>query len=202
MNNRELILTLYEIEAIKFGRFKLKSGILSPIYLDLRVIVSYPKVLQLVADVMWEQIKGLSFDLICGVPYTALPIATAICLKQQKPLVMRRKEVKEYGTKRVIDGAYSPGQKCLIVEDLVTSGKSVYETILPIEAEELLVQDVVVLIDREQGGRDLLAAKGYTLHSAFTLTSFMEALNAEGKLDLTTVDSVKQFLAETQLANL
>ncbi len=201
MNQHDLIIKLHEIDAIKFGSFTLKSGILSPIYLDLRLIVSYPEVLEQVAQQLWEAAKNCSFDLVCGVPYTAMPMATAICLRHNKPMVMRRKEIKEYGTRRVIEGAYLPGQRCLIVEDLVTSGKSVLETIVPLEHERLVVKDVVVLINREQGGEALLAERGYRLHAVFTLSTILQVLEAEGKLNPTTVRSVKQFLTETQLTS-
>src|SRR3989339_1614268 len=101
-NIENLVLQLFEIGAVKFGSFELKSGIISPIYIDLRVIVSYPKVLGVVADLMWNKIADYDFDIICGVPYTALPMATAISLKYDKPMVMRRKEAKDYGTKKLL----------------------------------------------------------------------------------------------------
>lgn len=176
MNKNQLIHTLYKIGSVKFGEFTLKSGKTSKIYLDLRQIISYPEVLEQVADILWQQVAQEKFDLICGVPYTALPIATCISLKHNIPMIMRRKEKKEYGTKQQIEGAFKPGQNCLIIEDLITSGSSILETVADLEPAGIKVKHLAMLIDRQQGGKQNLEKQHYQVHPALTLKEIMTEL--------------------------
>lgn len=199
METHDIIIHLMDIGALRFGTFTLKSGMQSPIYIDLRLIVSYPHLLKAIAKTLWKAISPLKFDLICGVPYTALPIATALSIEYDIPMIMRRKETKDYGTKKTIEGVFKPGQHCLVIEDLITSGASILETIAPLEAEGLIVSDAVVLIDREQGGKKKLADKGYALHSILGLKGALESLERAQKLDASTISSVRKFLLENQI---
>lgn len=198
MNYTQTILQLYEIQAIQFGNFTLKSGISSPIYIDLRRIISYPLLLQDISSFMMDLVKDVSFDVICGVPYTALPIATCMSIEHNIPMVMRRKEAKTYGTKKTIEGAFKQGETCLIVEDLVTSGSSVLETITPINEAGLNCKDVVVLIDRQQGGRKALLDKGYNLYSVLTITNIFETLFRHEKISMPELEKVKSFIKAHQ----
>lgn len=170
---KHLMQSLRDIGAIKYGKFKLKSGIESPIYVDLRLVVSYPKILKEISDCLYEKMKALPCDCICGVPYTALPMATAVSIGHNIPMVMRRKEVKAHGLGKLIEGVFEPNTNCVVIEDIVTSGMSIFETITPLEEVGLKVKDIIVLVDREQGGRQKIEEKGYRLHSLFTLAELL-----------------------------
>jgi orotate phosphoribosyltransferase len=192
----QLILDLYKIRAIKFGEFTLKSGVTSLIYMDLRQIVSHPAILRAVADILWGLTTNCQFDILCGIPYTALPIATGISLKYNVPMIMRRKEKKAYGTQQQIEGAFQAGQVCLLIEDVITSGGSVLETANDLEANGLVIKDIAVLIDREQGGKKNLEAHHYNVHAALTLKEILSGLIDAEILPKTELQLVRQLLGE------
>lgn len=196
---KEIALALHQIGAVKFGEFTLKSGIQSPIYIDLRLLISYPKILKMISKAMIELVKNLKFDLIAGIPYTALPIATVMSIEEDWPMVYARKEVKDYGTKKKIEGIFEEGQTVLIVDDLITTGESKFETIEPFESSGLKINDFVILVDREQGGGRLLEEKGYKLHSVIGINELLDTLNQEGKLNEDQYKKVKEFISSTQV---
>lgn len=129
IKNKKIIIDLFATGAIRFVNFMLKSGVASPIYIDLRRIISFPRLVKEIRDAIWQITSHLEFSLICGVPYAALPLATALSLEYNIPMLMRRKEVKEYGTKASIEGVFSQDQLCLVIEDVMTTGASLLETI-------------------------------------------------------------------------
>lgn len=193
-SKKEFFLECYKLGIIKFGRFTLKSGIESPFYVDLRPLASDPKILKNLANYLLDMLPLDNFDLICGVPYAALPMATAMSLESYIPLIIKRKEAKEYGTKKMIEGIYQKGQNCLLVEDVITSGKSLVETIAEIEQEDIKVADIVVVLDREQGGKQLLESKGYRVHTLFNISEVCEILQENGDLSDAEVQRINDFL--------
>lgn len=186
-----IIEELFAIGSLKVGKFILKSGQESPIYIDLRPIISHPALLREMSAVIW-QVHQHSADFICGVPYTALPMATCISLSENIPMVMRRKEAKNYGTKKQIEGLFQPGQTCIIIEDIVTTGMSILETIKDLEAAGLRVVEVLSFLDREQGGAKNLENAGYPFHAAVTLTQVAEHLFQADLIDINFRDMILQ----------
>ena len=195
MTDKELALSLYDIGAIRIGDFTLASGKQSSVYIDLRQIISYPQLLHAIAEKIWEPIAALKPDLICGVPYTALPIATAISLAHNIPMVMVRKEAKTYGTKKLIEGVFHPNQTCMMIEDLVTTGGSAIKVAEQLKAEGLIVTDIAVLLDREQGGPKAITTAGFTLHAAFKITEIFSILKNANKFTVTEWEKVEGFVA-------
>ena len=176
MPEDSLSVRLFNAGCIQFGTFTLKSGLTSPIYIDLRLLVSHPPLLRQVARAMAGIAHGLTFDRIAAIPYAGLPIGVALALELGCPLIYPRREVKSHGTRRAIEGAFEPGETALLVDDLITRGHSKLEAIAPLETAGLTVRDTLVLIDREQGGAEDLAQRGYRLHAVLRLTQVLDVL--------------------------
>ena len=194
----EFIDGLIEIGAFHLGDFVLKSGAASPYYLDLRLLISHPRLLRLAAELLWEKVAHLEFDILCGVPYAALPIATCLSVFYDRPMILRRKTAKEYGTKKILEGCYEPGQKCLIVEDVLSSGASVLETASILAEHELIVHDVALLVDREQGGKQTLAGHQISVHSLLTIREILSHLAEAKRFPQKEIDTVFSYLAGMQ----
>ena len=191
--NKYIILQLYKIGAVKFGDFKLKSGLISPFYFDLRLIVSYPDLMDKFATELCKQVSGLTFDLVTGIPYTALPIATLISSKLNIPLIYIRKEKKTYGTAQKIEGIYNSGETVLVIDDLITTGSSKVETIQGFEWAGLKITDISVAIDRSIDGSDFLAINNVKLHSLITLNDIIKVLLKDGSISESQVNQINAF---------
>jgi uridine monophosphate synthetase len=187
----EVALGLHDLGAVRLGEFTLKSGQLSPIYIDLRLLVSDPKLMALVARMLSGLLAGLRYDRIAAIPYGGLPIGQATALAAGMPLIYPRREAKDYGTKKLIEGKYAPGETVVVLDDLVTTGGSKLEAMAPLVDAGLTVKDVVVLVDREQGGREELASHGLSLHAALTLSQILDSLVRHGRIAETVRSDVR-----------
>ena len=193
-----LIQRLFEIGTIRFGEFTLKSGIRSPFYIDLRVVICYPDVLRRIGVLMAAEVSRCAGDRIAGIPYAGLPLAVSASLAGNLPLIYPRKEEKSYGTKRRIEGIYEAGDRVVLIDDIITDGASKFEAIEVLEEAGLMVKDLVILIDREQGGRELLASKGYTLHSILTITQCLDEWETAGLVNATAIRQSREFVQATR----
>ncbi len=193
--HEELILDLARIGAVRFGTFTLKSGLTSPVYIDLRLLASHLDVLARTAAAYGHLLRDLRYDRIAAIPYAALPIGTAVALQTGQPLIYPRKETKGYGTQRAIEGVFTPGERAVVLDDLITTGGSKLEAIVPLEEAGLVVEDIVVLIDREGGGSEELSRQGYHVHSVLTLRQILDVLVEQGEIEDSQRRTVLDWLA-------
>ncbi|MEM0287236.1 MAG: orotate phosphoribosyltransferase [Nitrososphaerota archaeon] len=167
-------------KALSFGSFRLSSGRISDYYIDLRRIPSYPESFREVLDAYEQVIKGIGTDRfarIAGVPLTGLVYAAVVSLDLSKPLLFVRRERKDYGMARFVEGEFSKGDTVLLVDDVATTGSSLLSSAERLIDEGCVVKDAVVLIDRNEGATQKLKDHGIELHSFTTITelySFFE----------------------------
>ncbi|MDI7275261.1 MAG: orotate phosphoribosyltransferase, partial [Anaerolineae bacterium] len=149
--------------------------------LDLRMLASRPDVLWQVARAYARLLQGLSYDRLAAIPYAALPIGSAVALLTGRPLIYPRLEARQHGTRRRIEGAWNRGETAVVLDDVLTTGASKLEAIHPLQEAGLVVHDIVVLIDRGQGGRQALEREGYRVHALLDLRQIVDVL---ARLDL------------------
>ncbi|MDE3076553.1 MAG: phosphoribosyltransferase [Chloroflexota bacterium] len=190
IDNLWLARTLHRLGAVRFGDFSLgKSTIHSPIYIDLKVMLGDPSVLRSAARLIQQETRfGQSllkpkvgwFDVVAGVPYGGLHLATAFSLETNTPLIYARQPKEEAEGSHLIEGVFQPGWTALIVDDLVTGGRSILETAALLRQEGVQVVDVIALVDRDQGAGERLKQHGLHLISVLKLPVMLNLYSAEG----------------------
>ncbi|MCS7000237.1 MAG: orotate phosphoribosyltransferase [Bacteroidota bacterium] len=155
------------------GDFLLRSGQRSSEYFDKYLFESEPSLLQQIA---WELARLLppGTDVLAGLEMGGIPLATAVGLATGLPMAFVRKKAKEYGTCKLAEGASIEGRSVVVIEDVVTSGGQVAESIMALRQQGAHIEHALCVIDRQQGGSELLAQHGVELRSVFT----MQALKA------------------------
>jgi uridine monophosphate synthetase len=197
----DLALQLVEIGAVKFGAFKLKlhdkrpDAPLSPVYIDLRILRRFPAAKQIAITVYEELVRPLQFDLLADIPLAATPLVSSLADRLQKGQITPRLDTKAHGTGAKVDGLLPEdvGRTAVLIDDLVTRAESKIEAADILRAQGVHVYDIVVLIDRIQGGRDQLQQAGYTLHSACTLQQIMDFYLRVGRLTEEVYRDIQQY---------
>ena len=160
---------LIELGCYKEGEFTLKSGRKSNYYIDLRILVSYPEVLKEISNMIYDRIKDVDGK-ICGLPYAGIPYAQTISVINNRPMILLRKEQKKYGTSKMIEGEIKDGEEIIIIDDILTSGSSIIDSLEYLKKYK--IKKILVIVDRNEGGKEKLRSIGYNVESVFTIDNF------------------------------
>lgn len=192
----ELCRILVRIGALKFGTFTLSTGHLSPYYIDLRLIPSFPdvfvRICSIYVRIIEEEIGLDSFDRIAGIPISAIPYASNISLNVRKPLVLVRKEPTD-GRHRSVEGILKSGDRVLPIDDVITTGDNLSNTAKVLRHEGALVEKALVLVDREEKGIEKLRDEGVNVYSLMTVS---EAVRILSRLSILSKDEYRAILLQ------
>jgi len=183
----EICQILKKTAALEFGTFKLSSGRVTPYYVDLRILPSFPDAFQSISEIYINAIRKMigeeKFDRVSGIPLAGMAFAVLAAFHLNKPFIYVRQKRQLQGRERRVEGILMPGDRVLLIDDLVTTGLSLERAALAIKAEGGVVTDAFVLLDREEGGRERLARNGITLHSVLKITSVAKRLFEMNAID-------------------
>ena len=193
---RDLVSGLLKAECFRTGEFKLKSGKISPFYIDLRMIISASTLLEKTASVFGSLLGPLDFVRIAGIPLAGVPLATSVSLLLGVPMVFPRVDRKDHGTGKRIEGAFQRGERIVLLDDLITTGTSKFEAIGILRDEGLVVEDLVVLIERGRKAREELQGQGVRLHAYLGIDELLDMCLELGKIDDSQRQVIDTFLAK------
>ena len=186
---------LNKIGALKFGTFKLTSGEESSYYVDLRIVPSFPDAFKRICNLYLALVKGDlgadGFDRIAGIPTAGISFGSITAFLLEKPFVYVRKSERQHGRGRKVEGVLLPGDRVLLMDDLITKGGSILKTAEAVRSEGGVVTDAVVLLDREENGKANLAKAGIKLHYLLTIS---EASNILYDLGAITEEQLQTIL--------
>lgn len=194
INRKDLIKGIVDADCFKIGSFTLKSGKQSPFYIDLRNLVSFPQLLSQVALAYINILKKLQFNRISAIPLASMPIATAISIQANIPMIYPRMSAKKHGMSKNIEGSFNRGDRIVLIDDVITTGKSKFEAADILIQSGLIVKDLVVLIERGKEGRKELAKAGINLHAAMDVQEIIEICSQLAIINDKQYSEIMEFL--------
>lgn len=193
-SKKNVALALFDFNILSFGEFKLKSGVISPFYVDLRMLQSHPEAFHAVTKIYAELVADLPEHVfLAGIPEAGIPLATAVGYETKRPLIQPRAKIKEHGKGKLVEGDWRAGDKVAIIDDLVTKGDSKIEALDQFKAAKLDVVGFYLLIDREMGGLEVMQNAGYKAEIAMTISEVFEILAQEKRISEILFDEVMLF---------
>jgi orotate phosphoribosyltransferase len=197
---KQVGILLIKNSAVKFGDYILASGKKSPYYIDLRQTISSPITMDWIGNaltrIVINEIGKDKIDKILGVPTAGVPFATVVSQKLAIPLIYYRQARKEHGVRKKIEGILDRNDRVLIIDDLITTGESVIESAEVVRDQGGVVNELVVLLDREQGGKERLRSSRIEPHVLFKISDAMEWLHTVGLIEDKIFDTVKRYIKE------
>jgi len=195
----KIAVALYNSGCIKFGSFKIKSGTLSPYYIDMARLLSKPKELCIVTKFAAQKICQLNkvnlLTKLASIELKGALIAPSIACKVNLPCVIVRKEAKNYGATGKIAGAdVEKGDKILFVDDVISEGLSKIEGITALQELGAEVKHVLVIVNREQEGKEKMEKAGYTVHALARVSEIVTSLQKKGKISTEQAETVLRFV--------
>tara|TARA_B100001057_G_C22796092_1_gene929667 strand:+ start:1156 stop:1686 length:531 start_codon:yes stop_codon:yes gene_type:complete len=169
-----IVNTLKSKQIIQTGNFTLKSGKKSNIYIDLRLLLNEPILTKEISILLKEKIIYCDNMKICGIPYGAIPYACCISTTYNIPQIMIRKEQKNYGTKKLIEGVLNENDNIVLIEDIITTGSSLYNTIKTLEENNIKIHQILVIIDRTNNNMKYIKNLGYKIDSLLTIEDILD----------------------------
>ena len=180
---KNVSLALFDYNILSFGEFTLKSGVVSPYYIDLRMLQSHPQAFHAVVEIYAEMLADLEKDIfLAGIPEAGIPLATAVGYATNRPLIQPRAKIKQHGKGKLVEGDWKSGDKVAIIDDLVAKGDSKIEALDQFKQAGLEVTGFYLLVDREMGGREVMENAGYKAKIAMNISEIFEILQQEGRI--------------------